>query len=139
MSVGSVTHKPFTDLDYIGRTIKVSGTKILYTGQIEVTQCNIELLDTPKIEIEPIELDLTDPNINLTDYLNHYVVVKGVYASKQNKSIYLEGSDVKLYSHYLFPDSPSPFIGDEIEVVGWVYTFNQVIEIVYDSRLLKIN
>ena len=129
---------PFSDLDYIGKTIRVSGTKILYTGQIEVTQCEIEVLDIPKTEIKPIELDLADPDLNLSDYLNYYVVVQGVYEYKNYKSLYVEGSDIPLYNHYFFADSPVPAVGDTIEVVGWVYNFNQLVEIIYDSRLLTI-
>lgn len=129
---------PFYDVSYIGRKVKVSGTKIHYLGQLEVAPAEIELIGEEKIEIIPIELDLSDANLNINDYLGYYVVVRGEVSSVDGKITFLTDSDIYLYSHYVWPDSKYLYSGITIEVVGWVHCYNQVYEILYDSRLIVI-
>jgi hypothetical protein len=60
---------PFYDAEYIGRKVKVSGNKIHYIGQLEISPSEIELIGEEKIDVKPIELDLCDPNIKIGDYV----------------------------------------------------------------------
>lgn len=129
---------PFTDLDYIGKTVRIEGTKIHFTGQIEVTHSQIEVLDENKTTITPITLDLTDENVNITDYLNKYIVVRGEVVSHQSKFTYLKDIDNVIFNDYFWNNGQVYEVGDTIEVLGWVHTFNQEIEIMIDNRLVKI-
>ena len=127
-----------SDLDYIGKTVKVRGLKTFYIGQLEIYNCELEVLDEPKTDIEPIELDLTESNLNLEEYINLYVVVKGTVENISGRYIYLNGGTTFIYYHYLWAGSPSIKIGDNIEVSGWVYTYNTTIHIMIDSRIVRI-
>lgn len=129
---------PFYDVEYVGRKVKVSGDKIHYIGQLEVAHAEIELVGEEKVEVKPIELDLTDENLNISDYLGYYVVVRGKVVEKVGKCTYLENSDIYLFAFYPWFNSLSVSVGDTIEVTGWVHVYNQVSEVLYDSRLIKI-
>lgn len=129
---------PFYDEQYIGRKVKVSGTKIHYIGQLEVCAAEVELIGEEKIEVSPIELDLTNPNLKISDYLGYYVVVRGEVSSKNGKYTYLIGCDIYLFEFYRWPTSVHFYEGMTIEVVGWVHAYNQVYEIMYDSRLVEV-
>lgn len=52
--------------------------------------------------------------------------------------IYLEGCDIYLFAFYNWPNSINIKPGDVIEVLGWVHAYNQIREILYDSRLIKV-
>jgi hypothetical protein len=129
---------PFYDAEYIGRKVKVSGNKIHYIGQLEISPSEIELIGEEKIDVKPIELDLCDPNIKIGDYLGYYVVVRGTVSEMLGRCIYLDGSSTYLYAFYLWPDSPTIHVGDVVETTGWVHVYNQVYEVLYDSRLIKV-
>lgn len=129
---------PYYDVEYVGRKVKVSGDKIHYIGQLEVAHAEIELIGEEKYEITLIELDLTDKNLNINDYLGYYVVVKGKVTEIFNKFTYLEGCNTYLFAYYRWPESLTVMVGDTIEVVGWVHVYNQNYEIMYDTRLIKI-
>ena len=129
---------PFYDVDYIGMTVKVTGSKVFYNGQLEVYQCQVEVIDENKTYLEPTELDLSDPQLEIEDYINIYVVVKGVVSKIDAKYTYLDGCQTYLYYYYRWPESPIYTVGSSIEVIGWVYTWNQAIYINYDTRLVKV-
>jgi SAM-dependent methyltransferase len=129
---------PFNDVEYVGRKVKVSGDKIHYIGQLEVAHAEIELVGEEKVEVKPIELDLTDENLNISDYLGYYVVVRGKVVEKVGKCTYLENSDIYLFAFYPWFNSLYISVGDTVEVTGWVHVYNQVSEVLYDSRLIKI-
>lgn len=129
---------PFYDVEYVGRKVKVKGDKIHYIGQLEVAHAEIELVGEEKFVVEPIEIDLADKNINYEEYLGYYVVVRGTVSEVLNKSIYLEGSDIYLYAFYHWPGSLTVYPGTTIEVTGWVHIYNQIYEVMYDSRLMQI-
>lgn len=128
----------FTDLEYIGKTVKVKGTKVMYTGDIEVSQCEIEVLDLPKTTITPIELDWTDPNLNFDEYLYKYVIIKGMISNIDGRFIFLEGIKINLFYYTTWEDMPELIEGNYIETVGWIHAFNQTVEIMLDSRLIKV-
>ena len=129
---------PFYDEEYIGRKVKVLGTKIHYVGQLEISPAEVELVGEEKTEVTPIELDLSNSDLNISDYLGYYIVVRGEVVSKTGKYIYLDDSDIYLFEFFHWPNSSMISNGMMIEVVGWVHAYNQVYEIMYDSRLVKI-
>ena len=98
---------PFYDEEYIGRKVKVTGTKLHYIGQLEVSPAEVELIGDEKIEISPIELDLTDLDLNINDYLGYYVVVRGEVTSKTSKYTYLTDCDIFLFEFYRWQTSIS--------------------------------
>lgn len=128
----------FDDVDYIGMTVKVTGVKVFYTGQLEVYQCQLEVIDENKVYLEPTEIDLSDPELNIDDYINIYVVVKGTVASREGRYTFLEGCETYIYYYYWWNGSPNYEVGSSLEVVGWVYTWNQVKQIMIDTRLIKL-
>jgi hypothetical protein len=77
-------------------------------------------------------------NININDYLGYYVVVKGKVTETFKQYTYLEGCDIYSFAFYRWPESLTVVAGDTIEVVGWVHAYNQIYEIMYDTRLVKI-
>ena len=130
---------PFSDIELVGTTVKVTGTKIRYTGQIELTNCQFEILDLPKVDIAPTEIDWKDPDIKVEELMNKYVVIRGVVSRVSSRSAWIEGIDyIQIYYHYHWEDSPRISVGDNVEIVGMTMIFNQIYEITYDTRLVKI-
>lgn len=131
---------PIVDTEYIGKTIKVSGSKIHYTGQIEVTNCQIEILDEPNTEIEPIKVDINDSNLNLEKYINYYISVEGILTYYRSKHLRLNDKDIVIYSPYILDNSVSSTLneGFYVTIKGWGTIFNQTKEIVCDIRLIEI-
>jgi len=130
---------PFNDIELVGTTIKVTGTKILYTGQIELTNCQFEILDLPKVDITPTEIDWKDPNIKVEELMNKFVVIRGVVSRVNGSSAWIEGIDcIKLYRAWIWEGTSIIEVGDNVEIVGMTMIFNQIYEITYDTRLVKI-
>lgn len=128
---------PFTDLEMIGSTVKATGTKMFYTGQLELNNCQLELLDLPKVKIEPLEVDWSNPNINVEEYINKYVVIRGIISRTKSSNAWIEGVEcIQLYRKTSW-GFPTINTGDNVEIKGWVLRFNQIFEIAYDNRLVE--
>ena len=126
----------FDDLNYIGLTVEVSGTKEVYTGEVELTGCVFNFLEEEKIEITPIELDYEDNNFDPYDYLGLYCSLDGTVLSVGANTIYFENI-ASIFGYCSFHRSvyPGPIVaGEHIKIYGWIVMYNQTIEMRFDVR-----
>lgn len=131
---------PFNDLNYIGKTVEVTGNKTVYFGALQLTDCTFNVLEKEPIkDLTPIPFP-KGTQYNPEDYNQRYCSIRGTISEfdKKTASIYLsEYPGLSFYgkNYYRFYE---PRIGDLVEASGWIVYYNQVCDLKYDPRCVRI-
>ena len=116
------------DVAYVGREVRVYGIRSIYFGALEIVNYTFEFTEDEAIhEMEPLELDWSDPDLVLEDNIHYLYHYEGVI-TEVGTATYFEGLNFYIYYFKQIYDGVEFHVGDRISINFVLAPYNQVIE-----------